>query len=109
MQEYPTCLRRSVGMNSRTRGLLGRPRNGPCQYYLYNKSMLTTRGRLIFETKSCFACADGDSSSNFNDIMIKRLPYIVEIGEDECFAHVESHSNDIFCILMGESLDVGNC
>ena len=71
--------------------------------------MPTTRGRLVFETKSCFACADGDSSSNFNDIMIECLPYIVEIGEYECFAHVESHCNDIFCILTGESRDVGNC
>lgn len=71
--------------------------------------MLITRGQLIFETKSCFACTDGDSAGNFDNIMIECLPYIVEIGEDECFAHVESHCNDIFCIFMGESLDVGNC
>jgi hypothetical protein len=52
---------------------------------------------------------DGDATSDFDDIVVECLAYIVEVGEDEGFGHVESDCDDIFSILASVFLDILDC
>jgi hypothetical protein len=52
---------------------------------------------------------DGDATSDFDDIVVECLAYIVEVGEDEGFGHVESYCDDIFSILASVFLDILDC
>ena len=52
---------------------------------------------------------DSDSAGDFDDVVIKCLAHIVEVGEDECFGHVETDGDDVLCVLAGELLDIVDC
>jgi hypothetical protein len=52
---------------------------------------------------------DGDATSDFDDIVVECLAYIVEVGEDEGFCHVESYCDDISSIFASIFLDILDC
>jgi len=80
--------------------LLARLRNAPRQYYPSRLDSVALDGESPrCKRQSCFTFTCCDSSSNFDDVVIKRMAHVIEIGKDECFAHIGPHSNNILDIL----------
>jgi hypothetical protein len=58
---------------------------------------------LHFKVERSFTLAYGDSTGDFDDVVVECLAHVVEIGEDESFAHVESYCDYILCVFTGEA------
>lgn len=64
---------------------------------------------LILEPECSFALTYGYSSSDFDDVVVECLAYVIEIRENEGFAHVETYGNDVLGIFAGKFLDIIDC
>lgn len=62
--------------------------------------------RAVVKSKCSFDLVDGDVFCNHTDVFVKGTAHEVEIGEYESLFGIEAESDDVFCVLEGEFLDI---